>query len=118
VLPTARLTGRRVLEYQFAFVAGHDPLLLGRLHETEPVAELDHALDLGLAHGLLGDTRCRAADVEGAQRELRARLADGLRRQDADGFAQIHHVHGGEVAAVAHATHAALRLAGEHRTDP
>src|SRR6266513_2539679 len=117
-LPAASFAVRRGLEYQLALVARHDPLLLGRLHENEPVAELDHALDLGLAHGLLGDTRRRAADVEGAQRELRARLADGLRRQDAHGFAQIHHVHGGEVAAVAHAAHAALRLAGEHRADP
>src|SRR5438105_3154841 len=116
-LPSALAVGVR-LEHQLAFVARHDLLLLGRLDEGEPVAELDHAFDLGLAHGLLGDARRGAADVEGAQRQLRARLADGLRRQDADGFAQIHHVHGGEVAAVAHATHATLCLAGEHRADP
>src|SRR5947207_9267342 len=117
-LPAAAFAVRRGLEYQLALVARHDPLLLGRLRATEPVAELDHALDLGLSHGLIGDTRRRAADVEGAQRELRARLTDGLRGENPDGFAQIHHVHGGEVAAVAHATHAAFRLAGEHRTDP
>src|SRR6266480_4230728 len=116
-LPATALAVRLGFEHQLAFVARHDLLLLGRLDEREPVAELDHAFDLGLAHGLLGDAGRRAADVEGAQRELGARLADGLCRQDADGFPQIHHVHGGEVAAVAHATHAALRLAGEHRAD-
>src|SRR6266513_978592 len=116
-LPAPALAVRLRLEHQLALVARHDLVLLGRLDEREPVAELDHAFDLGLAHGLLGDAGRRPADVERAQRELRARLADGLRRQDADRFAQVHHVHGGEVAAVAHAAHAALRLAGEHRAD-
>src|SRR5256885_6325554 len=110
----AAVAVRRGLEHQLALVARHDLLLLGRFDEREPVAELDHPFDLGLAYRLLGDARRRAPDVEGAQRELRARLTDGLRRQNPDGFAQIHHVHGGEVAAVTHTTHAALRLAGEH----
>src|SRR6266699_2019016 len=92
-------------------------MLFRRLDENQPVAVLDHALDLGLAHRLLGDPVRRAADVEGPQRQLRARLADRLRRQDPDRLPQVHHVHGGEVAAVAHAAHAALRLAGEHRAD-
>ena len=66
---------------------------------------------------LLGDTSRRSADVERAQRELRARLADRLRGDDADRLAHVHHVHGGQVAAVAHAAETALRLAGEHRAD-
>src|SRR6266704_3339238 len=111
------LAMRRGLEDQLALVARHDLLLLRRLDENEPVAVLDHAFDLGLAHRLLGDPRRRAADVEGPQGELCARLADRLRRQDPDRLSQVHHVHGGEVAAVAHAAHAALRLAGEHRAD-
>src|SRR5882762_6266277 len=111
------LAVRERFEDQFPLVARHDLLLLRRLDEDEPVAVLDHALDLGLAHRLLGDTRRRAADVEGPQRQLRARLADRLRRQNPDRLPQVHHVHGGEVAAVAHATHPALRLAGQHRTD-
>src|SRR5438552_4089465 len=111
------LAMRRRLEDQLTLVARHDLLLLRRLDEDEPVAVLDHAFDLGLAHRLLGDARRRAADVEGPQRELRARLPDRLRRQDPDRLPQVHHVHGGEVAAVAHAAHAALRLAGEHRAD-
>src|SRR5437762_3882857 len=105
------------LEDQLALVARHDLLLLRRLDENQPVAVLDHAFDLGLAHRLLGDARRGAPDVEGPQGQLRARLADRLRRQDPDRLPQVHHVHGGEVAAVAHATHAALRLAGEHRAD-
>ena len=96
----------RGLEHQLAFVAGDDLLVLRRLDEHQPVAVLDHALDLGLARRLLGDARRGAADVEGPQRELRARLADRLRGQDADRFAQVHHVHGREVAAVAHAADA------------
>src|SRR5437773_1864579 len=111
------LAMRRGLEDQLALVARHDLLLLRRLDENEPVAVLDHALDLGLAHRLLGDPRRRAADVEGPQRQLRTRFADRLRRQDPDRLPQVHHVHGGEVTAVTHAAHAALRLAGEHRAD-
>src|SRR5256886_2494129 len=117
-LAAAALAVRLRLEHQLALVARHDPLLLGRLDEREPVAELDHPFDLGLAYGLLGDARRRAADVEGTQRELRARLTNGLGRENPDGLPQVYHVHGREVAAVAQTTHAALRLAGEHRADP
>jgi hypothetical protein len=42
-----------------------------------------------------------AADVEGTHRELGARLADGLRRDDADRLADVDEVAGGQVAAVA-----------------
>ena len=47
--------------------------------------------------------RRRTTDVERTHRELRARLADGLRRDDADRFADVDHVAAREVAAVAHA---------------
>src|SRR5216117_3089863 len=50
------------LEDQLALVARHHLLLVGRLDVGQPVAELDHALDLGLAHRLLGDARRRAAE--------------------------------------------------------
>jgi len=36
---------------------------------------------------MLADARGGAADVEGAHRQLRARLADGLRRDHTDRFA-------------------------------
>ncbi len=119
-----QLGGRRVavavsrgLEDHFALVARDHTLSVRRGDEGEAITMLDDAFDLGLPHRLFGDTRRRAADVEGAQRELRARLADRLRRENPDGFAQVHHVHRGQVAAVAHAAHAALRLAREHRAD-
>ena len=63
------------------------------------------------------DARCRSADVEGTHGELRAGLADGLRRDDADGFAHLHHLAGAEVTAVAEDADAALGFAGEHRAD-
>ena len=66
---------------------------------------------------LLGHARRRAADVERAHRQLRARLADRLRGDDADRLAQLHHPSGGQVAAVAPRAHAAARRAGEHRAD-
>ena len=58
-----------------------------------------------------------AADVERAHGELRARLADGLRGDDAGGFAQFHPGARGQVAAIAIDTHPALAFAGQHRTD-
>ena len=57
------------------------------------------------------------ADVEGAERQLRTRLADALRRHDADGLAHFHHGARGEVPAVAPGAHAALGLAGQHGPD-
>ena len=66
---------------------------------------------------LLGDARRRAADVERPHRQLRAGLADRLRRDDADRLAELDHLAGGEVAAVALRAHAAPRRAGEHRPD-
>ena len=73
--------------------------------------------DLRLARRLLGDTSRRSTDVERSQRELRARLADGLRGDDADRFAQVDDVHRRQVAAVAHAAETALRLTGEDGAD-
>src|SRR6185312_15394745 len=58
-----------------------------------------------------------AADVEGTHGELGAGLADGLRRDDADGFAHLHHLAGAEVAAVAEDAATALGLAGEDRAN-
>ncbi len=63
------------------------------------------------------DAAGRTTDVEGAQRELRARLADRLRRDDADGLADLDQAAVREVAAVAERADAARRLAGEDRAD-
>ena len=70
-------------------------------------------------------SRCEASwtrdavppDVEGTHGELGAGLADGLRRDDADRFAHLHHLAGAEVTAVAEDADAALGLAGEDRAD-
>ena len=58
-----------------------------------------------------------AADVEGAHGELRSRLADGLRRDDADGLADVDHVATGQIAPIAQDADTAAGFAGEHRAD-
>jgi hypothetical protein len=59
----------------------------------------------------------RAADVEGPHRQLGAGLADRLRRDDADGFADVNRGTAGEIAPVALAADALIRLANQRRTD-
>ena len=61
----------------------------------------DRAGVLRVERRLLGDARRRAADVERAHRQLRARLADRLRGDDADRLAELDQLAGREVAAVA-----------------
>ena len=72
---------------------------------------------LGVERRLLADARRRAADVERAHRQLRAGLADGLRRDDADREAELDQLAGREVAAVALRAAAAAGRAREHRAD-
>ena len=52
--------------------------------------------------------------MEGTHGELGSGLADGLRRDDADGFAHLDHLAGAEVTAVAEDADAALGFAGEN----
>ena len=63
---------------------------------------------------LAGDT----AGVERTHGELRARLADRLGRDDADGLAEIGDLAGGQHAAVALRADTRHRLAREHRAHP
>src|SRR5438046_1652071 len=91
------------------------PLGVGDDHQS--VAELDHARDLRLARGLLGDSRRSSTDVEGTERQLSARLADRLRGDDSNRFALIDHRHRRQVAAVTHLTETALRLTREDAAD-
>ena len=79
--------------------------------------EAHGAVVLGIEPRLLGDSRCRTTDVEGTHGELGSGFADGLRRDDAGGFAEFDEASGSQVAAVAHHADAALRFAGQHRTD-
>src|SRR5262249_25082992 len=85
--------------------------------DDEAVAVFDHTGNLRLTRRLLGDTSCRSTDVERAQRQLRARLTDRLRGNDTNRFAKVDHVHGRQVAAVAHAAETTLRLAREDGAD-
>ena len=97
------------------------------------VADLDHAVVLGddaLALGLagleqlfhagqtLGDVAAgHAAGVEGSHGQLGAGLADGLGGDGAHGLAHVHHVAGGQVAAVAFTADAVTAAAGEDAAD-
>src|SRR5258708_29561118 len=78
------------------------------------VPELDDAMVARLKRGALGNARSGSADVEGAHGEVRAGLADGLRGDDANGFAELDHPARSQVAAVAQRANAAAGLAGEH----
>ena len=97
-------------------VAAHDDQLALGVARDVAVAHPHRAFEVRLDEGLVGDLR-RAADVEGAHRELRARLADRLRRDDADRLAHVDRRAAGEIAPVAGGADAVLRLADEHRTD-
>ncbi len=112
-----------------ALAAGvvHDDELAVAVHDDDGAVLLLGELRVAQAHGAFGArleralldlaARRRATDVERAHRELGARLADRLRRDDADGLADVDAVAAREVAAVAHRAHAATRLAREHRAD-
>ena len=72
---------------------------------------------LALTSLLLDAAGGDAADVEGTHRELRARLADRLGGDDADGHAFLDQLAGGQVHAVAEAADAERGLAGHRAAD-
>ena len=86
------LDGAQIVDLEAAFVAGNDTVV--GCHTS-------------------GDT----TDVEGTQRQLGTRLADGLRGDYADHFAFLYHACGSQVAAVALRTDALAGFAGQYRTD-
>ena len=92
-----------------------DPVALLLVRHGLHVDEADRAraLDLDAVHR--GRARRRAADVERTHRELRAGLADRLRRDDADGLAAVDAMTARQVAAVALRANAVLRRAGDRR---
>ena len=99
------------------------PVAVGRdevavaVHDGAQVVVLHDAGVLRLVLRGLDHPARGAADVEGPHRELRARLADRLGRDDADGLAELGQPPGPEIAPVAHDADAPLRLAGERRPD-
>ena len=104
--------------------AVHDNHFAGGLFGACPGLDHLQTLEAGRAgvfrveRGLLRDSRCRSTDVERPHRQLRARLADRLRGDDADRQTELDEASGREVAAVALGAAAAAAGAGEDRTDP
>src|SRR6516165_2237246 len=97
-------------------IARHDHEIAFGISREMPVADLHGPLEIRFDEGLIRDLR-RAADMEGAHRELRAGFTDRLRRDDADRFTHIDRSSSGEIAAIALRADAILRLAGENRAD-
>src|SRR6266567_2209985 len=86
------------------------------LDELE-VHELDHTVVARFERGALGNASGSSTDVERAHGELRAGFTNGLRGNDADGFAELDHAAGGEVATVAESANTTAGFTGEHGTD-
>ncbi len=97
-------------------VARHRHQIAVRVARDVAVADLHLAVEVRLDERLVRELR-RAADVERAHGELGARLADRLRRDDADRLAHVDRRAAGEIAPVAQPADAVLGLAGEHRAD-
>ena len=82
--------------------------------DAAELVDFDDAGVFGLDGALGGVATCYAALVECSERELCARLADGLRGDDADGFALVDEAARGEVSAVALGANALSAFAGEY----
>src|SRR5690606_71206 len=94
--------------------AGDDDLLALAVRDVAHRAgETHRAVRPGLDRTGHRRARRRAADAAGPHRELRARLADGLRRDHGDRLARIHQRAAAEVAAVALGAKAVAGLAGQ-----
>ncbi len=104
-----------VLDHDRHVAAHRHQAVFGVAHGIA-VADLHDAFIGGFDEGLVHDLR-RTTDVEGAHGELGSRLADRLRRDDADGFAHVDGRAACQVAAVALGADAVLRLAGQCRAD-
>ena len=98
-------------------VAGEHDVLPGVVADDLHAGELDHALLLGLDLALFHVAGGRAADVEGAHRQLRARFADALGGDDAHGHALFHQRAGGKVHAVAQGADTQRGVAGHRAAD-
>src|SRR5262252_297404 len=103
-----------VVDDQHRAVAVHGDDLAFAADDRVEVVVFDVTARARLVRRLLGDLRRRAADVEGAHRQLRAGLADALGGDDADRLADVDDLPRGKVAAVALDAAASARFAGEH----
>ena len=99
-----------------AVLVQHDPTAVERLHSAQ-IVELNVAIILRLDDRLLEGLARGSTDVECSHRQLRSGLADRLRGNNADRFAQLHELAGGQIASVAHRANAAAAFAGQDRTN-
>src|ERR671920_245054 len=101
--------------HDLAGTRDHDQLALAVGHAAHRRVEADGAFALGLDARRHRRARSRAADVERAHGQLRARLADRLGGDDADRLADVDQAAAAEVAAVALRADAEARGAGQRR---
>src|SRR4029453_13913344 len=104
-----------ILDQDRDIAAHHDEPARGILHHVL-VPNSDSALLVGFNEGLVENLRS-SADVEGAHRELGPGLADRLRRDHTDRFAEIDGRPAREGAAIALGANPKLGLAGQDRAD-
>jgi hypothetical protein len=100
-----------VHDHHLAGTADDDFVALGVAQVAHGGGETHRARRLGLDGVLHRGPGSRAADVERAHRQLRARLADGLGRNDADGLAHVDRRAAAQIAPVALGAHAPARVA-------
>src|SRR5262249_33219826 len=82
-------------------IAVHDNEITVLVFDSAEVEELDESVVARLERGLLGATARGTTDVERTHGELRARLTDRLRGDDADRLTGVDDVSACEVTAVA-----------------
>ena len=111
-----RSLGAAAIENDDRDVSRHRHQVAVGVSRQVAVADLHLAVEIRLDERLIRKLR-RAADVERAHRQLRAGLADRLRRDDADRLAHVDRRAAREIAAVAGAADAVLGLAGQHGAD-
>src|SRR5262245_25380701 len=103
-----------VVDDQHRAVAVHGDDLAFTADDRVEVVVFDVTARARLVRRLLRYLRSRAADVEGAHRQLRAGLADALGGDDADRLADVYDLPRGQISAVALDAAASARFAGEH----
>src|SRR5262249_49494220 len=99
-----------------AVLVQYDPAPIECLHGAQ-ITELHRAVVLRLNDRLLKCLAGRSSDVERPHRQLRPRLANGLRGDNTDRFTELDEVTGGEVATVTLLAHAPSAFACKHRPD-
>src|SRR5581483_8264029 len=125
VLDRDRRTVRHLVALAFAAVRVDHAHFARTRHRNEMTLRVLYGLQIvefQIASGLhyhavhRRGTRSRTADVERAHGELRAWLADRLRGDHADRFANVDEMPTRQITAVAQRAHAELRIAGDRRT--